>query len=233
VAWASIFVRPAPAVRTGLANKSDFNVDWALNSIFAWALVICVLVMSSSRPACRAGARKHARGRSYGDDCGAGSCGTRAAQDVAVKGFCASRCGHQGSNSGGVLGFTPPRPPVQMSSCSTHAARACTDGTEARQGQGERGSGSRGGRVARSGRACGRSTRKGAEEQQRRVRQQLACKQHGIHASFQGSTTSSARRGTAKATDSDAATLMTRRAGRRSCETKAAVGHDELRGDAV
>ena len=46
--WASIFVRPAPAVRTGLANKSDFNVDWALNSIFAWALVICVLVMSSS-----------------------------------------------------------------------------------------------------------------------------------------------------------------------------------------
>jgi len=42
-------VRPAPAVRTGLANKSDFNVDWALNSIFAWALVICVLVMSSSK----------------------------------------------------------------------------------------------------------------------------------------------------------------------------------------
>src|SRR6185503_9439285 len=48
VAWAYVFVRPAPAVRTGLANKSDFNVDWALNSIFAWALVICVLVMSSS-----------------------------------------------------------------------------------------------------------------------------------------------------------------------------------------
>jgi hypothetical protein len=48
VAWASVFVRPAPAVRTGLANKSDFNVDWALNSIFAWALVICVLVMPSS-----------------------------------------------------------------------------------------------------------------------------------------------------------------------------------------
>jgi hypothetical protein len=48
VAWASIFVRPAPAVRTGLANKSDFNVDWALNSIFTWALVICILVMSSS-----------------------------------------------------------------------------------------------------------------------------------------------------------------------------------------
>ena len=48
VAWASVFVRPAPAVRTGLANKSDFNMEWALNSIFAWALVICVLVMSSS-----------------------------------------------------------------------------------------------------------------------------------------------------------------------------------------
>src|SRR6185503_13697586 len=48
VAWASVFVRPAPAVRTGLANKSDFIVEWALNSIFAWALVICVLVMSSS-----------------------------------------------------------------------------------------------------------------------------------------------------------------------------------------
>ena len=31
-----------------LANKLDFNVDWALNSIFTWALVICVLVMSSS-----------------------------------------------------------------------------------------------------------------------------------------------------------------------------------------
>ena len=48
MAWASVFVRPAPAVQTGLANKSDFNVDWALNSIFAWALVICVLVISSS-----------------------------------------------------------------------------------------------------------------------------------------------------------------------------------------
>ena len=47
-AWASIFVRPAPGVRTGLTNKLDFNVDWALNSIFAWALVVCVLVMSSS-----------------------------------------------------------------------------------------------------------------------------------------------------------------------------------------
>jgi hypothetical protein len=41
--------------------------------------------------------------------------------------------------------------------------------------------------------------------------------------SFQGSTTSSARRGAAEATDSDAATLLARRAGRRSGEAKAAV----------
>jgi hypothetical protein len=41
--------------------------------------------------------------------------------------------------------------------------------------------------------------------------------------SFQGSTTSSARRGAAKATDSDAATHLARRAGRRSGEAKVAV----------
>jgi hypothetical protein len=33
---------------------------------------------------------------------------------------------------------------------------------------------------AGSGRACSRSTRKGVEEQQRQVRQQLVCKQHGV-----------------------------------------------------
>jgi hypothetical protein len=42
-------------------------------------------------------------------------------------------------------------------------------------------------------------------------------------ASFQGSTTSSAHHGAAEATDSDAATLMARRAGRRSGKAKAAV----------
>jgi hypothetical protein len=65
----------------------------------------------------------------------------------------------------------------------------------------------------------GRSTRKGAEEQQRRVRQQLACKQHGV----QGSITLSAWRGAAEATDSDAAMLLARRAGRRSGKAKVAV----------
>jgi hypothetical protein len=90
------------------------------------------------------------RGRSYGDGCGAGGCSMRAAQDVAVEGFCTSRCGHHGSNGGDVLGFTPPRPPVQTSSSAharheprTHAAQAYTDGAEARQGRSKRGSGNR------------------------------------------------------------------------------------------
>jgi hypothetical protein len=43
-------------------------------------------------------------------------------------------------------------------------ARTAAEGPAAWQGRGERGSGSRGGRVARSGRACGRSMRKRAEE---------------------------------------------------------------------
>ena len=47
-AWASVFVRPCPAVRTELVNKLDSNVDWASNSIFSWALVICILAMFSS-----------------------------------------------------------------------------------------------------------------------------------------------------------------------------------------
>jgi hypothetical protein len=41
--------------------------------------------------------------------------------------------------------------------------------------------------------------------------------------SFQGSTTSSAQRGAAEATDSDAATLLARRARRRSSKAKAEV----------
>jgi hypothetical protein len=41
--------------------------------------------------------------------------------------------------------------------------------------------------------------------------------------SFQDSTTSSARRGAAEATDSDEATLLARRAGRRSGKAKVAV----------
>jgi hypothetical protein len=49
-------------------------------------------------------------------------------------------------------------------------------------------------------------------------------------ASFQGLTTSSAQRGAAEATDSDAATSLARRVGRRSCGAKAAVRRDELEG---
>jgi hypothetical protein len=48
--------------------------------------------------------------------------------------------------------------------------------------------------------------------------------------SFQGLTMSSAQRGAAEATDSDAATLLARRVGRRSCGAKAAVRCDELGG---
>jgi hypothetical protein len=35
------------------------------------------------------------------------SCGTWAAQDAVVKGFCANRCGHPGSNDGDVLDLLP------------------------------------------------------------------------------------------------------------------------------
>jgi hypothetical protein len=49
--------------------------------------------------------------------------------------------------------------------------------------------------------------------------------------SFQGLTTSSAQRGAAEATDSDAATSLARRVGRRSCGAKVAVRRDELGGD--
>jgi hypothetical protein len=51
----------------------------------------------------------------------------------------------------------------------------------------------------------------------------LSANSMASRASFQGSTTSSARRGAAEATDSDAAVVMARRAGRRSDEAKAAV----------
>jgi hypothetical protein len=56
-------------------------------------------------------AQARVRGRSCGDGCGAGSCGT-------------------------------------------HAARACTDGAEARQGRGEYGSGNRRKKSNRAGRRC-------------------------------------------------------------------------------
>jgi hypothetical protein len=46
--------------------------------------------------------------------------------------------------------------------------------------------------------------------------------------SFQSLTTPSAQRGAAEATDSDAATSLARRVGRRSCGAKAAVRRDEL-----
>jgi hypothetical protein len=51
----------------------------------------------------------------------------------------------------------------------------------------------------------------------------LSANSMASRASFQGSTTSSARRGAVEATDSDAATPMARRAGRRSGDAKAAV----------
>jgi hypothetical protein len=52
-------------------------------------------------------------------------------------------------------------------------------------------------------------------------------------ASSHGSTTSSARRGAAEATDGDAATVMARRAGRRGGESKASTGCDKLGGATV
>jgi hypothetical protein len=48
--------------------------------------------------------------------------------------------------------------------------------------------------------------------------------------SFQGLTTSSAQRAAVEATDSDAATSLARRVGRKSCGAKAAVRRDELGG---
>jgi hypothetical protein len=51
--------------------------------------------------------------------------------------------------------------------------------------------------------------------------------------SFQDLTTSSAQRGAAEATDSDAATSLARRVGRRGCGAKAAVRRDELGGASV
>jgi hypothetical protein len=51
--------------------------------------------------------------------------------------------------------------------------------------------------------------------------------------SFQGLTTSTAQCGAAEATDSDAATNLARRVGKRSCGAKAAVRHDELGGTSM
>jgi hypothetical protein len=51
----------------------------------------------------------------------------------------------------------------------------------------------------------------------------LSANSMASRASFQGSTTSSAQRGVTEATDSDAATVMARRVGRRSGEAKATV----------
>jgi hypothetical protein len=67
------------------------------------------------------------------------------------------------------------------------------------------------------------STRRSRQKQRRGFDSSWSANSMASRASFQGSTTSSARRGVAKATDSDAATLMARRAGRRSGKAKAAV----------
>jgi hypothetical protein len=58
--------------------------------------------------------RNETRGRSYGVRAGG----------VEVEDFCASRCGHQGLNGGDVLELIFPQPPMQASSCGTHATRA-------------------------------------------------------------------------------------------------------------
>jgi hypothetical protein len=67
------------------------------------------------------------------------------------------------------------------------------------------------------------STRWSRRKQRRGFDSSWSANSMTSRASFQGSTTSSARRGAAEATDSDAATLMVRRAGRRSGEAKAAI----------
>jgi hypothetical protein len=66
------------------------------------------------------------------------------------------------------------------------------------------------------------STRWSRRKQRRGFDSSWSANSMTSRASFQGSTTSSARRWAAEATDSDAATLMARQAGRRSGEAKAA-----------
>jgi hypothetical protein len=70
-------------------------------------------------------------------------------------------------------------------------------------------------------------------EQQRGFDSSWFANSMASRASFQGLTTSSAQRGTVVAADSDAATSLARRVGRRSYRVKAVVGREELGGDAV
>jgi hypothetical protein len=85
--------------------------------------------------------RNKSRGRSYG---------VRVA-GVEVEDFCASWCGHHRLNGGDVLELIFPQPPVQASSCGTHATRA----------KNARGSGVCGSDAARTGGARGDVRNKG------------------------------------------------------------------------
>jgi hypothetical protein len=67
------------------------------------------------------------------------------------------------------------------------------------------------------------STRWSRRKQRRRFDNSWSANSMASRVSVQGLTTSSAQRGAAEATDSDAATLLAGRVGRRSDETKAAV----------
>src|SRR5581483_10067175 len=47
VAWASVLMRPTPAVRTRLEVELDFNSNWAMDLIFTWAIMVSLGRMSS------------------------------------------------------------------------------------------------------------------------------------------------------------------------------------------
>jgi hypothetical protein len=74
------------------------------------------------------------------------------------------------------------------------------------------------------------STRWSRRKQQHGFDNSWSANSMASRVSFQGLTTSSAQRGAAEATDSDAATSLARRVGRRSCGAKAAIRRDELGG---
>ena len=48
VDWASVFMKSAPVVRTGLANKLDLNSDWASNILALIGSAVHRLLMQRS-----------------------------------------------------------------------------------------------------------------------------------------------------------------------------------------
>jgi hypothetical protein len=74
------------------------------------------------------------------------------------------------------------------------------------------------------------STRWSRRKQQRGFDSSWSANSMASRVSFQSLTTSSAQREAEKATDSDAATNLARRVGRKSCGAKATVRRDELGG---